>query len=195
MAVALSPGGNIVYVANLAKRSVQIVDLVADEVIGSIGVPGGGDPRVLALSSDGSNLFIGGPGGMWLLETESGKLQEVGSMDGEVSAISLPQQASLGYAAVANSIVEFDASTGSIVRTVKTSKPIRDLVASSDGRWLFLTQVGVDDLRVVDASSMLVTQQLPLKATPGRVVVTNNGSLLYVLHGNSGFISMVRING
>lgn len=78
-------------------------------------------------------------------------------------------------------------STPRIESTLKVGGPVGGVVASPDGRAVYIAAITSKEILVVDVASLAVTSRIPVPARPRTLAVSPDGYLLYVvLFGDQG---------
>ncbi len=165
-AVAVSPDGQYVYVADYGGNEVSVVetdlmDSPDDPVVATVSLPSGSEPDSLALSPDGDQLLVADYG------------------TGKVSVIDT--QAGSGYLGVANLCPSSSSPCPS------STEPV-SVAISPDGSRAYVALAGDDDLSVIDESagsySFQATEDSLFTHTPDDLVVSPDDQMAYASLSN-----------
>lgn len=177
------------YVDNSRGDDISVIDLGSLKVVDDIKV-NASNPHGLAVSSDGSRLFV---------TTESDKMLRVVDVSTKhiVAAVQLtgkPNQCAVTrngrYVAVpirdGDSVDIVDIQQSKIVKVLPIKEPHNAFSIGSD-RYLFVSSMGSHEISIIDLEKMDFSSVIPAGGRPRPYVVTPDGKLIYVavsnLHG------------
>jgi YVTN family beta-propeller protein len=81
-------------------------------------------------------------------------------------------------------------ATNTVVNTINVPDLPFSARVSPDGRWLYVPQVGLGSVAVIDTSTQTVTNTIPVhEFSPAYVAFTPNGAFAYVV--DSGGVSVI----
>ncbi|MGB7211751.1 MAG: YncE family protein [Gemmatimonadales bacterium] len=187
--IAFDSSGHRAFFASYGSKYIDVIDADSDRIVDSVDVsqsvgPGQGVVSV-ALSSDGSRLFVGA--GTFLVSYDAGSLafvDSVGVGGSSVAHFSFDPAQSRGYASVTGGVEEFDENTLQRLRTWSVPNAQGTAVAP-DGSELYVA-VADSGIRIIDLASGQFESpvQLPglydLKVLPGPDLIVADGSAGYV---------------
>jgi YVTN family beta-propeller protein len=183
-----SPDGSLLYVSEYAADRVAVIDTRSHSVARNITV--GEAPVAVAASADGSRVYalnqagINGIGSVSVVDTgSSAVIQTINVGRGPVAFALSPAGAQL---AVLNSgdltISVIDVGSGAVSRTIQLSDEAGGIAVARDGSQIFTTLANTGAMEIIDTHDWTISQ-FPVGPTPGQVVVSTDGSELYVLRG------------
>jgi YVTN family beta-propeller protein len=177
--IVVTPDGRKVYVSSDGASTVSVVDTARDQVTASVEV--GAEPHGLAITPDGRQVLVGGWGANQVLLIDTATDRVVGELpvakahniavspDGRLAYVGSQEQGALALAIL-------DLASRTQVGRVPLEQTPRGLSFSPDGRWLYLTQAGVDAVAVLDVASNQFTAQIPIGPSPHFPLFTPDGS-------------------
>ncbi len=212
-AVIASPDGRSLYVADQTSRSIVVFDTAKGDKVKEL--PVAGEPRALALSSDGGKLYVAehraaelGRGTVAVIDTASGKVAgriEVGRWPVALAISANPQRlyvANQGRNSV--SVIELEGATPVELREIPVSREPSSLAIGEQGHKVIVANLlpngsGLDPslaakIDIIDTGKLKVssTIKLPPGSTLVRGVCTDPaGKWAYVVHGLGRFTSPI----
>ncbi|MGQ0712415.1 MAG: Ig-like domain-containing protein [Gemmatimonadaceae bacterium] len=192
--IAVDAGGQLGYVSNSARGTLQVIDIPSMTPVAEVDVPG--DAHALALSPRGDRVYV--------TNTEF----SVFAVDVATRAIvrTIPTGAgpwgiafwttatdSLMYVTARNgaSITEVDMRTGSVVRTIAVTGRPHGISISPDGRTLYVADDTGGEILFVDRASGATTRRITAAGAFG-IAIAPDGNTLYVTT-NPGSILVVDV--
>jgi YVTN family beta-propeller protein len=172
--IAVKPDGKLAYVASQepGNFALIVVDLASRTVLRKVSLPKA--PRDPEFSHDGKALYftMGGTNAVQVLDPSSDKIM------GEIPTGASPHIAALFRGAPFGTVVVqgpgeiqlFDPATNAPVRTVAVGKQPHWIAATADGRTVYVTNEGSNDVTVVELSSGQ-TKTIPVGSGPRKVVM------------------------
>jgi YVTN family beta-propeller protein len=188
-AVAVSPDGRWVYVANEYSGSVSVIDTASNQV--SVTVIVGGAPSSLAFSPDGARVYVAGTTGdpsdrnrgrgtVSVIDTAAGQVTAHVSVDDfpRTAAVS-PDGKRIYVTHVRGPISVIDTATNSLVGVVKGAREPGAATVSPDGKRVY---VGDDflGLLTIDTASDQIIARLETATYPTALAVSPDGTRIYV---------------
>ena len=135
--VAFNPSGTTAYVTNIATNTVSVIDVAGGIVTGSI--PVDRNPLGIVTSPDGSRIYVANNCGLDPVCATP--------VFGTVSII--------------------DAHASAVIDTVAVGALPEGIDVDRDGRKLYVTCIGADAVDVIDLTTDLVSEQIPVGNGPG----------------------------
>ena len=135
--VAFNPSGTTAYVTNIATNTVSVIDVAGGIVTGSI--PVDRNPLGIVTSPDGSRIYVANNCGLDPVCATP--------VFGTVSII--------------------DAHASAVIDTVAVGALPEGIDVDRDGRKLYVTCIGADAVDVIDLTTDLVSEQIPVGHGPG----------------------------
>lgn len=199
--VVIAPDGRFIYVTNEARRTLDIVDVKTLRVSGR--VPLSGRPNNLAVSKDGSRVYVGivqAPGAVDLIDPVALKNLKSIAVKGPIHNVYVTPD---GKYAVAGSIPEstisvIDTATNEMTWSLPLGAGIRPMVFTQnpDGstKDIIVQLSGYHGFAVVDFKTREVVRRVPLPDPPGKeketqglqgspshgLAITPDGKMLWV---------------
>jgi len=178
-----SPTGEFLFVAT-QEQGVRVIDGRTQEIIGSIGIA---FPQGLAVSQDGSTLFVVGsrPSLFYIVDVRSRQIVFTLNLAGVGVGVALSPDGRLAYAAQqqTNDVTVINTETRTVVTTIPLGAPAssRAMVFSRDGRRLF---VGVfPAVAVIDTTTNTLETTVNL-GHQGRRLALSPAGRLFVTSGD-----------
>ncbi|MFN0073699.1 MAG: cytochrome D1 domain-containing protein [Chloroflexota bacterium] len=164
-----TPDGRRVYVSSDGATTVTAIDSSKDEAVATIDV--GAEPHGLAMTPDGRFLLVGGWGSDEVLMLDTATDQVVGrAQAGRPHNIAVSPDNSRAYIGVqkadAPAIMVLQLPSLSPVATVPMTGNPRGLSTSPDGKWVYVTQAGSDDVLLLDAETRQFSGTIPIGPSP-----------------------------
>lgn len=194
---AMAQTGQKAYVGNYAGGNVSVVDLDTHENIGSIDL-GGNSPRGLALSSNGSVIYVAVTGGqVWAIDTATDEGQPLASgLTPEVAGMAVTPDDAKIYVTHGNtfSVTVLDAVTGDVITDIPVvANPVYTAM-HPDGDRLYVgtSTIGTDNplISVIDTAADTVTATIEAPYFPADMAVTPDGGRLFVSHEFDDIVSV-----
>lgn len=218
--VVIAPSGNVAYVASAAQNAIDVIRISGDQarIVSRIIV--GPKPKGLALSSDGSTLFVTHflSGDVTLVSTSTWRVTQViatGTDSNMVQKIAIHPGNHRAYlphlrSNTTNSFLLFDNTVFPVVSVldvdydrlaptervdlsigaVSVNMPV-DVAFSEDGARLYSVNMGSADLAVVDLQARARTALIDVGDAPIGIVISADGRKAYVNNSLSDDVSVV----
>lgn len=177
-AMALSPNGNELYLANGNTGTVSVLDMKTLTVTGNIstngfmqGVSATPDGRLL-LALDSSNHVI------WIIDAVTYKIiHSVGAVANPVAVAVTPDSA---LAFIANSgnanIMVINLTTYAVVQTIAMGGPLRSVAITPDGRYAIALNYNGNNICVIDVQTLTIFKIIEhIKMLGNGITVSPNG--------------------
>jgi YVTN family beta-propeller protein/probable HAF family extracellular repeat protein len=192
LGVAVTPNGAFVYVANQADSTVSVIDAVKRTVATTIsGVP---SPIDLKVSPDGQWVYVtnrGANGSVTVISTATNTVSTViGGIAAPFTLAITPDGAYVYLTAgttTSGSVVVISMATNSIVATIPVGNGPINVAFSPDGSTAYVDNQTDSTISIIDTATRTVVATIPVgpTGTPGWVVVSPDGSSLYLLDLNA----------
>jgi YVTN family beta-propeller protein len=178
--VVFNPAGTRAYVANQGSQNISVFDVATGSPIATFPVTG--DPLPVAISLDGSTLFV---------TTNANRLYSLNSTTGAVlDSLSLPATShhlfvhpndSLLYVATrdAGSVLEVRWRTMTVTRTFTIGAQALGMEMAPDRSELYVTSGSTTSLYIVNLATGAVSST-PVGAGASTIALSADGSLIYV---------------
>ena len=188
--LALSPDGRTLYGAMYEGRNVTFIDTASNAIIAKVPVPGqpGGQ---LAVSPDGGTLYVGDllSGGIHVLSVaERRVVKSIETGCTASSALTLNPSGSRLYitGCVYPDVVGIVDTAAGVSRTVALTGTPSAVAFSPDGGNAYVVDGSeIGHVLVLDTATETVTASFPVGRNPTGIVVTRDGSALFIVHRGS----------
>ncbi|MEO3761719.1 beta-propeller fold lactonase family protein, partial [Mycobacterium sp. B14F4] len=189
--VVASPDQKQIYVTNSWSNSVSIIDTQTNTVVGTIAV--GAGPIGAVLSSDGSRLYVANASGnsVSVINTATRTVVTTVRVGAFPTGVALSPDGSRLYVANKNgfTVSVVDTAAAAVIATVRVGMYPSDVAVS--GTRAYVTNQNSDSVSVIDANpasttfnQVIGTITLASKANPTSVVVSADGTLVYVANSD-----------
>lgn len=213
---AAEPTQGTIWVANGLEDSLSAIDLTTGQVVTT--VPAGINPHILNTSPDGRILYVinagahdrepgahGGPegsemepsGDMGQQEEHQGGMDDAGGMMMEQQtpaaghAGGMDMDIGMDQKAAANSLWAIDAATGQVLARVAVGQGPTHPLASSDGRWVYVTNTDADSVSVINTDTWQVVATISDLPEPHDGELTPDGRRLYLATAGDSTMTVV----
>lgn len=177
--------GSTLYVSDYSSDVVYIVDATLGTITASVNV--GNSPSGIALSHDRLYVASKGSGGMAVINTTSLEVSKVGYAVSPRYAAVLPDSKK---AYITNgdigTVTVLDMGTMSISSTIDARGIMNRIVASPNGKRIYVADTGNARIVLIDTASDTVAGNWSLGLTPTDLATSPDGSLVYVVHDRRG---------
>ena len=187
----------LAYAVNRFGNSIMPVDLRSGTTLPEMAV--GEEPRVAALSRDGTRLFVvnSGDGNVSVVDTKTGSTTAkitVGfipmglaiTSDGKTVWVSNNED---------NDVEPIDTTTLHTGTTLHVGMHPRDLAISPDGGTLYVSNNWSNSVTPVDLRTQRAGNEIPVGLRPAGLALTPDGRRLYVVNGASNDVTPVDLSG
>ncbi|QOZ72515.1 autotransporter domain-containing protein [Bradyrhizobium arachidis] len=178
-----SPDGRFAYVVTYGSSEVAVIDVVSRNVVATI--PVGGGATALALSADGSSLYVAFTTGSSVSVISTATNHVVGSPIAVVTdphGIAVSPDGTRIYVANAgsNSVSIIDAASKAVIGTIAVGLSPYGITPSPDGSRIYVANQSGSSVSVIDTGSQSVVATVPVTGFPLSVAVSPDGSRIYV---------------
>ena len=194
---------------NLAYASggdaITVISTGTSEVLAKIPFPAGSDPRAMALTPDGTRLYVshfGAPSQISVIDTATNAILAAvpfppGSMPSRIAMTPDGARAYVNLFGTPDAVAVIDTFTNTAAATIPLpdgSDP-SDIAITPDGTRAYVTTIGVnqDTVRVIDTASNTITTTIafPLASTPIAIAMAPDGLRAYVAVFNTSSIEVI----
>jgi YVTN family beta-propeller protein len=184
-AMALSPDGSRLYVAEFAASWLAVIDTATGAVLEPITV--GPYPIDVAVSPDGSAAYVlENTGNLSIVDLMSGAVTQTIAVGGGPTEVEVSPDGATVYVinTVPGELLVIDASSGTLTQSIPLVGDY-SMEMAPDGQ-LYVTMgpvgfVGVEGLSTLDVGDRALGSTLPLEERPYQLAVSADGSWVYVL--------------
>lgn len=164
LGIAVTPNGNLAYVANATDDTVYAIDTISNTVIASIAVPS--FPWGVACSPDGTSVYVSSQSGNTLSVIDTGtnavsKTISVGSLP---LGVAVNPNGMYAYVALsgANSVAVIDISTNTVTTTVPVGSYPIGVAVTPNGDSVFVANAKDSSVSVIDTSTNTIKSTISL---------------------------------
>ena len=149
-AIAMTPDGATIFVVNSDSGSVSALDTHSEQKIGELLV--GVSPRSLAVSPDGSRLYVTSEGTVSVVDAARLVVLATIAVGAEsYGVVSDPRGQFVYVASSASATIEvIDVSLGQVIAAIPVAPRPKGLAVSADGSWLYATHFLSGEVSVID---------------------------------------------
>ena len=176
--LVITPNGRWVYVSSDGASTVSVIDTATDKVVENIEV--GKNPHGLAVTPDGSLVLVAVYDTNSVAFVDSVTRRVVGSVAiGRPHNIAMHPNGRVAYVGSQTpgkfSLAVVDIPGRAVTTSIALEKTPRGLEVTPDGRYLYLTQAGVDAVVALDTVTNKITAQIAVGVSPHYAIFTPNG--------------------
>jgi YVTN family beta-propeller protein len=187
--IAITPDNRWVYVASDGASTVGVIDTATDKLVENVEV--GKNPHGVAVTPDGKLVLVGvyDTDSVALIDTASRKV--IGSIAvGKPHNIAVHPNGRIAYVGSQTpgkfALAIIDLNDRKLKGTVPLEKTPRGLEFGPQGKYLYITQAGVESVIVVDPASNKIISQIEVGVSPHYANFTSDGKRgLTVVQGPS----------
>ena len=176
--IAITPDNRWVYVASDGASTVSVIDTATDKLIENIEV--GKNPHGVAVTPNGKLILVGvyDTDTVALIDTETRKVV-AGVPVGKPHNIAVHPNGSIAYVGSQTpgkfSLAIIDLASRTVKENVPLDKTPRGLEFGPNGKFLYITQAGVESVVVVDPSNNKIVTEIPVGVSPHYANFTADG--------------------
>ena len=176
--IAITPDNRWVYVASDATSTASVIDTATDKLVESVEV--GKNPHGVAVTRDGKYVLVAvyDTDSVAFIDTATRKV--VGSVTvGKPHNIAVHPNGRVAYVGSQVpgrfSLAIIDLADRKLAVTVPLEKTPRGLEFGPNGRYLYITQAGIDSVVVVDPTGNKIVSEIPVGVSPHYANFTADG--------------------
>ena len=168
---------------------------------GNVNTTIGSGPSGIAVSPDGTRLYIAnqGSGTLSVINTANNSVVATVKVVSKPSAVATDTAGTRVYVAGNRAVTVIDATTNTVVTTVGVGYSPSALALSADGTRLYVANRGSGSISVIDtatnqridANRSIFSRDITVGFWPSALALSADGSRLYVANNGSGSISVV----
>jgi YVTN family beta-propeller protein len=207
-AVASAQDAYRVYVANEFSADISVIDSTTDQLIGTIAIsgrPGEVRPRGMAVSPDGTIVYVSVSDFNPVLETPEDKIIAIdvrtNEIVGEFRAGGNPERLAINpegtqvWAALEATAqgAGYDIASGERLGIFRVGVEAEGVAVSPDGRWVYISAEATHTVTVIDAVELRVVKHFLVGNRPREVDFGRDGRYAYVSAEIGGTISVVDV--
>jgi YVTN family beta-propeller protein len=176
--IVITPDNRWVYVASDGTSTVSVIDTATDKLVENIEV--GKNPHGVAVTPDGRSVLVGvyDTDSVVVIDTASRKV--AGSIPvGKPHNIAIHPNGRVAYIGSQTpgkfSLAIIDLADRKLTSTVPLEKTPRGLEFGPNGRYLYITQAGLESVVVVDPANNKIVTEIPVGVSPHYANFTADG--------------------
>lgn len=194
---AVTKDGKTLYLTNTGQYEVLAVD-TATKAQSPIHI--GDHARDLAMSPDGSKLYVavtggdtgsGGSATVAVIDTGTNRLTHRIHVGTAPRHVAFDASGKHAYVTTERGISVIDTQNNRVTDTIGDKGDPEGVAVNPKGHTLYVTDSRANQLRVIDTRSDKVRTRIPTGAQPWSVAVTPDGKSAYVAEMNSGTVAAV----
>jgi len=183
--IAIDSSGTFAYVANRGDNTVSRIDLPTNTVTATIAVTG--NPTALAITPDGATAYV-------VQSTECMILGPAPTPTPGTSPTPTPTPGPTPAPTPTPNpvcmVAAIDTASNTIVASVVVGNEPFDVAISPSGGFAYVTNRADDSVSVIDVSTNLVIDEIPVGATPEGI--SAGGGEIYVTNDSSNTVTVIR---
>ena len=180
------------YVANYFDGSVSVININTNTLVSTI--PVGNEPLSIAVSSISSRAYAANifDGTVSVINTKSNSVIATVQVP-QPEAVCVSPDGSKVYVTSTFVVTVIDAATNSIIATIPVSSAAYGIVASQDGKWLYVTNILSNTVMVISTTTNSVTATIVVGSHPVSAIMSPDGKLVYITNEYSNTISVINV--
>ncbi|HPZ94064.1 MAG TPA: beta-propeller fold lactonase family protein, partial [Mycobacterium sp.] len=199
--VAVSPDGTRTYVTNNSANTVSVIEsgviVGADfvfvdppAVVATIALGGGTRPLGVAVSPDGTRVYVAnnGQNSVSVISTATNLVTGTIGVGAAPSGLAVTPSGARVYVAnnTANTVSVIDTVSDTVIATVAVGARPTGVAVAPDGTRVYVTNNNASTVSVIDTASDTVIATIAVGTNPTGVAVTPDGTTVYVSNTNTG---------
>jgi len=185
-ALALSPDGSRLYVADQGTQSLVVVATATNTTVASI--PGMNAPTNVAVSPDGTRVYVADLGGyVSVIDTATNTISGTVTGLSSAGAMAFSPSGTRAYIVdpIAAGVSVVSVASNSVVDTINIGGTPTGVAVSLDGSRVYVTETGGMSVVDTDTNTVLATVAgfANLRGVPGVVAVSPDGTEAYIGNG------------
>ncbi len=195
-AIAVSPDGQRVYVANSSANSVSVLDVHTRAPITAI--PVGLHPYGIAVNPEGSLAYAANAGNnsVSIIDTDACAVTSTIGAGEDPYAVAVSPDGDRVY--VTNqgddTLTVLDTVTDTVIATIDVGAGPTGVAVTPDGRRVCVVNNEAHSMSVVDTTTESVTADITVGKHPAQVAITPDGSQAFVTNAAGGSVSIIDLS-
>ena len=172
------------YVTNNGDNTISVIDTSSNTVVATVHV--GAGPEGVAISPDGTRLYVANDGGaVWVLDTSNNTVVAKVTVGGDPYGVAITPDGTRVYVTQDNgaSVSAIDTSSNTVIAKISLPAAPSGVAITPDGRHAYVASTGSSTpgtVSVIDTSSNSVVATVSLPGLPWGVAITPDGRRAYV---------------
>jgi YVTN family beta-propeller protein len=186
--------GPLAYVVNNGSGNVLAIDTSTNAVVNTYAAQGGS--RNIAVSADGSRLYVTNAGGksVSIINTVSGSVVNV-PVGNNAWGVAVHPDGSRVYAvnAADATISVIDTANNSVIATINVPAGALSIAVHPDGAFAYATGSSSGKVSIINLLNNTVSGTIPVQSGPVDVVFDPSGKQAYVANSGSNSVSVINV--
>jgi YVTN family beta-propeller protein len=197
--------GNTLYFADTGNDTVAVIDSAALDVDNYENpaetlIHVGFDPQNLAVTPDGSQVWVAdsGPqtgqpslGGISVISAATDTVTSTLSLPTDPRQIAFSPSGAIAYVTTSDGVFVINTASLKVVALIRGLGNPEDVAVSPDGKAVYVTNTVQNLVDVISAATNNVTRAIKVGQLPWQLAISSDGSKLYVADGDSNAISVI----
>ncbi len=192
--VAFAPNGATAYVSGYSSTGLAIVDVASNTVTGTVTAGTAGDAYDVAVSQDGSRVFMGADGHVYVIDPVAKSVVYNVAVSGAANHISVHPSQPFVYASLfdAQEVDEVNVQTGVVTQRFSVPGTPQGSVVSPDGSYLYIANES-GTLDILNLSTKTIETSVSLGCPGFGIAMTPDSQQLWVSCGYGNVVKVVDI--
>ena len=182
----------LAYVPNFNGKSVSVINTASNAVVATI--PVGTSPFSVAVSADGSRVYIANQGyTLSVINTSTNQVvSTIGTTRSPTGLAVSPDGSKLYVGYYSNATVNvFNTTTNALINTITVGIQPMGLIMSPDGRRVYVANSFDNTVSVINTANDAVVATIPVGTSPLAIAISPDGNTVYVTNSVSGNVSVI----
>ncbi|UCC72137.1 MAG: YncE family protein [Gemmatimonadota bacterium] len=198
--VAVTPDGQLAFVANYGSNSLTVVDVPGRAVLGMVDLGEHSRPHGVVVSQDGASVWVTTEGSKHLVEVDVSSLSVTRAIrtDQEVThMVALAEGKGKAYTANIGSgnVTAIDVRSGEVIGQIETGAGAEGIAVTLDEEYVLVTNRAAGTLSVIDVLTDDVIHSMEIGGFPIRVEVTPDGRRALVSQAQARTLTEIELDG
>jgi gliding motility-associated-like protein len=178
------------YAANISSNTLSVINTSYGDIAATINMPE--DPNVMAISPDGSRLYVAGDTSVTIVNTSTNQIVGlIKSISPDGLALS-PDGSVLYVADIQSNQVDFyNASTYALISATATGQFPAIICLSANGNTLYVTNYSSNTVSVINTATAITIATIPVGLNPIGIALNPTGNFLYVANQGGNSVSVI----
>jgi gliding motility-associated-like protein len=192
-AVAATPDGQWIYVANQASSNVSVISTVSNTVIKTI--PTGNNPAGIAVSPDGSTIYVvnGTSNDVSVIRTSDNTLFTTIKVGISPVGIAFSPDGTKAYVSNrnANNVAVINTASYTVLNYITVGKSPESMAMLPDGSLLYVANYNSNNVSVISTETGTVISSITVGVNPRGITISPDGGRAYVSNFGSNSVSVI----
>jgi YVTN family beta-propeller protein len=193
-AARLTAAGPFAYVADGGFGTVSVIDIETNAVIATISLPAGTQPGQLAVSPDGTRVYVSTGNALAVIDTATNSVVVPSIPVGlGTRSVAISPDGRFAYVAVQfeGRVTIVDTTTNAVVATVNTGGQPTGLKMTPDGSRVYVANSLSGTVSVIDAITETIIATIPVEYNPQDLEMSPDGTRVYVSNFSAASVSVI----